>query len=97
MPELLRTKSPQPGVQRAREDYPGHRKGGERVAGPGFVGPCLPKDTAALSQIVREHECRTRLVEAVVEVNEQQKHRMVQKILGALHTSSNGGSLQKSP
>lgn len=36
MPELLRTESPQPGVQRAREDYPGRRKSSGRAAGPAW-------------------------------------------------------------
>jgi len=61
--------------------------------GPGFGGSCFPKDTRALAQIAKEHGCQTRLVDAVVEVNEQQKHRMVDKIIGALGVSPNPGSL----
>ncbi len=59
--------------------------------GPGFGGSCFPKDTRALAQIAKEHGCQTRLVDAVVEVNEQQKHRMVDKIVGALGISPNPG------
>jgi len=62
--------------------------------GPGFGGSCFPKDTRALVQIAKEHGCQTRLVDAVVEVNEQQKHRMVDKIVGALEISPNPGSLE---
>ena len=62
--------------------------------GPGFGGSCFPKDTRALAQIAKEHGCQTRLVDAVVEVNEQQKHRMVDKIVGALGVSPNPGSLE---
>jgi len=62
--------------------------------GPGFGGSCFPKDTRALAQIAKEHGCQTRLVDAVVEVNEQQKHRMVDKIIGALGVSPNPGSLE---
>jgi UDPglucose 6-dehydrogenase len=62
--------------------------------GPGFGGSCLPKDTLALVQIAKEHGCRTRLVETVVEVNAQQKLRMVEKIVGALGASVNPGSLE---
>jgi UDPglucose 6-dehydrogenase len=45
-------------------------------------------------QIAKEHGCRTRLVETVVEVNAQQKLRMVEKIVGALGASVNPGSLE---
>jgi len=62
--------------------------------GPGFGGACFPKDTLALVQIAKEHGCRTRLVETVVEVNEQQKLRMVDKIAGALGVSLNPGSME---
>lgn len=62
--------------------------------GPGYGGSCFPKDTWALVNIAREHGCRTRVVETVVEVNEQQRLRMVQKILGALGVSSDPGSLE---
>jgi UDPglucose 6-dehydrogenase len=62
--------------------------------GPGFGGSCFPKDTLALVQIAKEHGCRTRLVETVVEVNEQQKLRMVDKIAGALGVSLNPGSME---
>ena len=62
--------------------------------GPGFGGSCFPKDTLALVQIAKEHGSRTRLIETVIEVNEQQKHRMVDKIVGALGVSLNPGSLK---
>lgn len=61
--------------------------------GPGFGGSCFPKDTQALVNIAREYGCRTRVVETVVEVNEQQKLRMVEKIRGVLGASSDPGSL----
>ncbi|WP_337286671.1 UDP-glucose/GDP-mannose dehydrogenase family protein [Candidatus Methylomirabilis sp.] len=62
--------------------------------GPGFGGSCFPKDTLALTQIAKERGCRARLVETVVEVNEQQKLRMVEKIVGALGVPANPGSLE---
>jgi len=61
--------------------------------GPGFGGACFPKDTQALVQIAKEHGYRTRLVETVLQVNEHQKLRMVEKIVGALGLSSNTSSL----
>ncbi len=62
--------------------------------GPGYGGSCFPKDTCALVNIAREHGCRARVVETVIEVNEQQRLRMVQKILSALGASSDPGSLE---
>jgi UDPglucose 6-dehydrogenase len=61
--------------------------------GPGYGGSCFPKDTLALTQIARQYGSRVRLVEAAAEVNEQQKHRMVEKIVSALGVSLNPGSL----
>ena len=62
--------------------------------GPGFGGSCFPKDIRALAQTAKDYGCRTRLVETVVEVNERQKHYMVDKIVGALGASVNPGSLE---
>ncbi|MBI2883059.1 MAG: UDP-glucose/GDP-mannose dehydrogenase family protein [Candidatus Methylomirabilis oxyfera] len=62
--------------------------------GPGYGGSCFPKDTWALVNIAREHGCQARVVETVIEVNEQQRLRMVQKILSALGASSDPGSLE---
>ena len=62
--------------------------------GPGFGGSCFPKDTRALAQLAKEHGCRTQLVETVVEVNEQQRLRMVDKIVSALGVSLNPGNLE---
>jgi UDPglucose 6-dehydrogenase len=52
--------------------------------GPGFGGSCFPKDTKALVRIAQEHGVSTRIVEAVIEVNESQKTRMIGKIRQAL-------------
>jgi UDPglucose 6-dehydrogenase len=62
--------------------------------GPGFGGSCFPKDTRALAQIAKKHGFRMSLIETVTEVNEQQKLRMVNKIITALGASDNPGSLQ---
>jgi UDPglucose 6-dehydrogenase len=48
--------------------------------GPGFGGSCFPKDTRALSAIAREFSSPTRIVDAVIEVNHQQRLAMVPKI-----------------
>jgi len=49
-------------------------------AGPGFGGSCFPKDTAALSVIGRQFSSPTRIVDAVIEVNEKQRESMIPKI-----------------
>jgi UDPglucose 6-dehydrogenase len=56
--------------------------------GPGFGGSCFPKDTRAVAQIARDSGLTFRIIEAVLEVNEATKARMVEKIEGAF------GSLQ---
>lgn len=58
--------------------------------GPGFGGSCLPKDTKALVRIAQEHGSPCRIVEAVIEVNEAQKARMINKIRQALKGTESG-------
>jgi UDPglucose 6-dehydrogenase len=58
--------------------------------GPGFGGSCFPKDTLAISKIAKEKGRTFRIVEAVIEVNRQQRILMVEKIKSAL-----GGLSQK--
>jgi UDPglucose 6-dehydrogenase len=48
--------------------------------GPGFGGSCFPKDTRALSAIGRQFCSSTRIVDAVIEVNEHQRLAMLPKI-----------------
>ncbi len=48
--------------------------------GPGFGGSCFPKDARALSSIARQFACESRIVDAVIEVNERQRQSMVPKI-----------------
>ena len=49
-------------------------------AGPGFGGSCFPKDTLALRKTAQDNGAPTRIVEAVVDVNEARKRAMAQKI-----------------
>ena len=58
-------------------------------AGPGFGGSCFPKDTAAIASLAADKGYRFRIVEAVMEVNHQQRLVMVEKIKAAL-----GGELK---
>src|SRR5215475_3498338 len=53
-------------------------------AGPGFGGSCFPKDTLALIRTAEEAGAPSRIVEAVVDVNEQRKADMAQKIVDAI-------------
>jgi UDPglucose 6-dehydrogenase len=48
--------------------------------GPGFGGSCFPKDTRALTKIARERGYVFKILESVIEANEEQKQRMVTKI-----------------
>ena len=61
--------------------------------GPGYGGPCLPKDTRALVRIAQENNETSRIVEAVMEVNEAQKTRMISKIRSALGGSESGRTI----
>jgi UDPglucose 6-dehydrogenase len=62
-------------------------------AGPGFGGSCFPKDSRALVRIGEENGAPMRVVQAVIEVNEQQKRRMVDKIRAALGGSERGRAI----
>jgi UDPglucose 6-dehydrogenase len=52
--------------------------------GPGFGGSCFPKDSRALAQIACDSGMTFRTIEAVLEVNESTKRRMVDKIRAAV-------------
>ena len=52
-------------------------------AGPGFGGSCFPKDTLALLKTSQEVGATTRIVEAVVAVNDKRKIDMAEKIEAA--------------
>ena len=58
--------------------------------GPGFGGSCFPKDTQALMRIAQDAEAPSRLVEAVVSVNEARKAAMAGRIIGAFGGSVRG-------
>ena len=52
--------------------------------GPGFGGSCFPKDTRAVIKMAAEAGVPARIVQAVIEVNEGQMGRMIEKIARAL-------------
>ena len=53
-------------------------------AGPGFGGSCFPKDTSAVADIARRAGYRFQIIEAVMDVNEKVKLRMVDKVAEAM-------------
>jgi UDPglucose 6-dehydrogenase len=57
--------------------------------GPGFGGSCFPKDTLALAQTARDAGAPARIVETVIEVNEDRKQRMAERIVAQC-----GGSVE---
>jgi UDPglucose 6-dehydrogenase len=52
-------------------------------AGPGYGGSCFPKDTLALVQTAQDLQAPTRIVEAVVAVNDRRKLDMAKKVEAA--------------
>lgn len=52
--------------------------------GPGYGGSCFPKDTLALTKIGQQYGSPVTLVETTVQVNDNQKHRMVEKITNTI-------------
>ncbi len=62
-------------------------------AGPGYGGSCFPKDTLAMIRMAQEYGASSKIVESVVEVNHEQKLRMVTKIEKALGGDVSGKSI----
>ncbi|MCV6824495.1 MULTISPECIES: UDP-glucose dehydrogenase family protein [Halocynthiibacter] len=50
-------------------------------AGPGYGGSCFPKDTKALARIGQEHASPIKIVEQVIDINDERKRKMTDKIL----------------
>ena len=50
-------------------------------AGTGYGGSCFPKDVKALVRTGQEHGVKLRVLEAVEEANELQKHVLVEKVV----------------
>jgi UDPglucose 6-dehydrogenase len=48
--------------------------------GPGFGGSCFPKDTRALASVAKHYDAASLIVDAVIEVNQQQGQKMLAKI-----------------
>lgn len=62
-----------------------NRIGGKFLhAGPGYGGSCFPKDTLALLKTAEDNDAPTRIIEAVVKVNDLRKRAMGRRIVQAL-------------
>jgi UDPglucose 6-dehydrogenase len=51
--------------------------------GPGFGGSCFPKDTLAMVRIAQDYGAPSRLIEAVVAVNDARKASMAARVIAA--------------
>lgn len=61
--------------------------------GPGFGGSCFPKDTLALVRIAQEAGAPSRLIEAVVAVNDARKASMSARVIAACGGSVRGATI----
>ncbi len=62
-------------------------------AGPGYGGSCFPKDTLALVRTAQSNGAPTRIVEAVVEINDQRKKKMADRVIAACGGSIDGKTI----
>lgn len=58
-------------------------------AGPGYGGSCFPKDTLGLVKTAQDFGTPLRLIETTIEINDERKKAMADKIIAA-----SGGSLE---
>ena len=59
-------------------------------AGPGYGGSCFPKDTLALVRTAQTFGAPTKIVEAVVEINDRRKKQMAERVVEACGGDVNG-------
>ena len=62
-------------------------------AGPGYGGSCFPKDTLALARTAQQVGTPARIVEAVIDINDQRKKRMADKVVAACDGSVAGKTI----
>jgi len=62
-------------------------------AGPGYGGSCFPKDTLALVRTAASSGSPLRIVETVVDINDQRKKRMAEKVVEACGGSVDGKTI----
>lgn len=62
-------------------------------AGAGFGGSCFPKDLQAIRALGQEVGCPTQLLDSVIEVNQQQKRVLPEKILQHFENNLEGKTI----
>ncbi len=68
-----------------------HRIGSHYLSpGPGYGGSCLPKDTRALLALAEQHGYAFRLLRSVMETNEEQRIRIIDKVRSAVSGDLSG-------
>lgn len=58
--------------------------------GPGYGGSCFPKDTLAFIKSAKEYNSPLRIVETVVDINNNRKSKMHERVINACNGSVNG-------
>jgi len=61
--------------------------------GPGYGGSCFPKDTLALTKTARAAGNPLRIVEAVIDINDERKKAMAEKVVAACGGSVKGKTI----
>lgn len=62
-------------------------------AGPGYGGSCFPKDTKALARIGQENGMAMQITETVINVNDDTKRRMIDKVVDMCGGSVSGKTI----
>jgi len=62
-------------------------------SGPGYGGSCFPKDTLALVKTADQSGSPLRIVETVVDINDQRKRKMADKVVAACGGSVEGKTI----
>ena len=75
-------------VQQVREGIGTDSRIGPRFLNPGigYGGSCFPKDLLAFKSVARECGYDFRLLDEVIRINEEQRHRFLRKVRGVLWT-----------
>jgi UDPglucose 6-dehydrogenase len=75
-------------VQQVREGIGSDSRIGPRFLNPGigYGGSCFPKDLLAFKSVARECGYDFRLLDEVIRINEEQRHRFLRKVRGVLWT-----------
>lgn len=58
-------------------------------AGLGWGGSCFPKDVSALAHVAAVHGCHPQLLRTVIEINQDQRLRVIQKLIDLFGTLEN--------